>query len=339
MNIGVLLSVVVVALLGAAVATVGWDRPPLESVQTGFRGLGMEQVINPRVAARKTAALAIPEAQEPAEPGGPSASEAYENLKVLGDISQNEFDRLMLAITEWVSPEKGCFYCHNEENLATDDVYTKDVSRRMIEMTEHINSKWKDHVGETGVTCFTCHAGKNVPKNVWSIEPGQKRAVGLAASRTGQNLAAESVGVTSLPYDPFDTYLSAKGEIRVIGDTALPKGELGPTIIDTEATYGLMMHLSGALGVNCTYCHNSRSFFAWDQSSPARKTAFYGLEMVRDLNKNYLDPLKPMLPADKLGPEGDVLKVNCATCHQGLAKPLNGANMLKDYLVLSGAKN
>ena len=28
----------------------------------------------------------------------------------------------------------------------------------------------------------------------------------------------------------------------------------------TEHTYGLMMHMSDSLGVNCTYCHNTRSF-------------------------------------------------------------------------------
>jgi photosynthetic reaction center cytochrome c subunit len=30
-----------------------------------------------------------------------------------------------------------------------------------------------------------------------------------------------------------------------------------------------------------------------------------------------------------------VAKVNCATCHQGAYKPLNGAKMLKDFPELS----
>lgn len=337
--VGAIFGVVAAVLLGVALIALGWDRPPLEAVQLGYRGVAMEQVINPRTAARKAAAIQIPEAQDPAEPGGPTAGATYENLKVLGDVSQNEFDRLMLALTEWVAPEQGCNYCHNEENLAADDVYTKVVSRRMVEMTQHINTKWKDHVGDTGVTCFTCHAGKPQPANTWTLDPGQREAGGMAATRTGQNLAKKAVGVTSLPFDPFAPYLAGEGQIRVIGGKVLPtRGELGPTIVDTEATYGLMMHISEALGVNCTYCHNSRSFFAWDQSAPARTTAYHGLAMVRDLNANFMDPLKPSFPTDKLGPKGDVSKVNCATCHQGLSKPLNGANMLKDYLVLSGAE-
>jgi mono/diheme cytochrome c family protein len=32
---------------------------------------------------------------------------------------------------------------------------------------------------------------------------------------------------------------------------------------------------------------------------------------------------------------GDVLKVNCATCHQGVNKPLGGYSMLKDNPALA----
>ena len=92
-----------------------------------------------------------------------------------------------------------------------------------------------------------------------------------------------------------------------------------------------MMHMSQGLGVNCTYCHNSRSFSAWDQSSPQRTTAWYGIRMVRDLNTAYLDPLLPTYPHNRLGPLGDAPKANCTTCHQGVSKPLLGVNMLKDY--------
>jgi photosynthetic reaction center cytochrome c subunit len=33
-----------------------------------------------------------------------------------------------------------------------------------------------------------------------------------------------------------------------------------------------MMHFSGSLGVNCTYCHNSQSFAKWEEpaDSPDR---------------------------------------------------------------------
>ena len=103
-------------------------------------------------------------------------------------------------------------------------------------------------------------------------------------------------------------------------------------------TYGLMMHVSQSMGVNCTYCHNTRSFAQWDASTPKRTTAWYGIRMVQGLNNNYLEPLTATFPANRLGPHGDVGKVNCATCHQGVYKPLFGVSMLKDYPELAGRK-
>ena len=60
--------------------------------------------------------------------------------------------------------------------------------------------------------------------------------------------------------------------------------------------------------------------------------------MARELNASYLDPLKASFLPERLGPTGDAPKLNCATCHQGVGKPLNGVSMLKDYRELSGAK-
>jgi len=49
--------------------------------------------------------------------------------------------------------------------------------------------------------------------------------------------------------------------------------------------------------------------------------------------------LTEVFPANRKGVLGDLAKVNCATCHQGVNKPLLGASMLKDYPSLaSGAK-
>jgi photosynthetic reaction center cytochrome c subunit len=53
--------------------------------------------------------------------------------------------------------------------------------------------------------------------------------------------------------------------------------------------------------------------------------------MARDLNNDYLKPLTSVFPANRLGPKGDVAKVNCTTCHQGAFKPLYGAPMAKDF--------
>jgi photosynthetic reaction center cytochrome c subunit len=42
----------------------------------------------------------------------------------------------------------------------------------MLQMTQYINSEWKTHVADTGVTCYTCHRGQPVPSALWfKFEP------------------------------------------------------------------------------------------------------------------------------------------------------------------------
>jgi photosynthetic reaction center cytochrome c subunit len=330
-------STLVIGLGLVALVIAGCERPPPKSTQTGYRGTGMEQVVNPRTEKAKIAKK-LPDVQPKADPGGQKANVAYKNVQVLGDLTENEFNRLMAAITEWVSPEQGCAYCHNVENLAEDSVYTKIVARRMLQMNRSINEKWATHVGQTGVTCYTCHAGNPVPKNIWFTDP---RAAAAPKSFTGynaggQNRANPSVGLTSMTADPYSPLLMEKGVIRVAGKTALPTGNTTP-IQSAEATYALMIHMSEGLGVNCTFCHNTRAFSSWSTSTPQRVTAWHGIQMVRDLNVTYLNPLKPVYPTDRLGKLGDAPKGFCTTCHQGLNKPLNGAQMMKDYPELNRA--
>lgn len=310
----------------AALLTAGWERPPIQVEQLGYRGLGMEQLTNPRT----TPPVTLPEPIAPVPAAGPPASTVFKNVPLFGHLTAGEFTRSMLAITAWVSPKEGCNYCHVPDDMASEAPYAKVVARKMVEMTQHINSAWKSHVGETGVTCYTCHRGEPVPAGVWFFDPGPATAKGMAGNRAGQNAPARQVGLTSLPYDPFSSYLLKGEEIRVASVNALPVGR-GASIQATEATYALMMHVSASLGVNCTYCHNTRSFFDWDASTPARATAWHGIRMVRELNAKYLEPVAAQLPAERLGPSGDGPKVSCLTCHQGAAKPLGGAAMLKDH--------
>lgn len=89
-----------------------------------------------------------------ADPSGDRAGAIYQNVQVLKDLSDDQFNQFMASITEWVAPETGCNYCHNPENMASDEVYQKVVARRMIQMTQAINVDWKPHVAETGVTCY-----------------------------------------------------------------------------------------------------------------------------------------------------------------------------------------
>jgi len=342
MRAGIILGVTAVALLTVAMITMaGWSTPPIETEQTGYRGVGMEEVRDRSEIPALIAANQVPEPPWPLEESdAPPASEVYQNVQVLGDIPSDHFDRLMAGLTEWVSPDQGCAYCHlPDEGFEEDSLYTKIVSRHMLRMTRTINAEWKNHVGDTGVTCHTCHRGNPVPEQIWFTDPGPRQAQGLAGYRAGQNTPAPEVGLASLPYDPFTRFLGADGvpnEIRVVGNQALPPESPGRSIQDTESTYALMMHMSDSLGVNCTYCHNSRSFTGWEQSSPARVSAFHGIRMVGAINGEYLEPLNEQYPPERIGPTGDAPKANCATCHQGVPKPLLGADMLSDYPSLAG---
>lgn len=320
-------------VLGAAVLLFGCERPPPETVQNGYRGLGMVSVYNPRLLQESLDANVPPEAIPAAAPGGPLAKDVYKNVQVLGELTVNEFNRLMVALTAWVSPVEGCFYCHVGAEWELDGIYTKVASRRMLEMTQDTNANWKSHVADTGVTCYTCHRGQPVPAEVWVSDPGPRLPSGITP--TGQNIASPHIAYTSLPYDPFTPFLSETNDIRVIGDTALPTGNRR-SIKQAEWTYALMMHMSESLGVNCTYCHNTRSFLSWDQSTPQRTTSWYAIRHVQDMNNEYVTPLGEILPDSRKGPLGDPYKVYCATCHQGAYKPLYGAPMLKDYPELSG---
>lgn len=313
--------------LGAALLA-GCERPPIETEQTGYRGTAIVEVNNPRL---NNEEIVVPESLPPVPQAGPKAGDIYQNVQVLGDLSIAEFTRTMAAITEWVSPEEGCNYCHIPTDLASDDIYTKVVSRRMMEMTKHINGNWDAHVGETGVTCYTCHAGNPVPENIWFTDVAESGQP-YAGNRMGQNIANPAAGLSSLPVDAFTPLLTEEDgqSIRVLSESwEAMSGEAN--IKDTEYTYSLMMHMSGALGVNCTYCHNSNNFADWSNSSPVRVTAWHGLNMVQNLNEDYLIPLQPVYPDIRLGASGDAPKANCSTCHAGLPKPLGGARMAIDY--------
>jgi photosynthetic reaction center cytochrome c subunit len=330
-----LVGVVAAVLLTSAILfRAAWTHPPVHSSQNGYRGLGMEQISNPATDALIKMANSLPDAIDKASPDGQKATEAYKNVQVLTDLSADQFNRVMLSITEWVAPQQGCGYCHNVENLADDGLYTKIVARRMLQMTRHINTDWKAHVANVGVTCYTCHRGAPVPADVW-YQPSVPHAGGFASNNNGMGHPAKSNGTTGLPLDSFAPVLAPKDAIRVVATQALPTGT-GASIQTTEQTYALMIQMSESLGVNCTFCHNTRAFSQWPESTPQRITAWHGIQMARELNATFLDPLKATFPPNRLGALGDGPKIDCATCHQGVSKPLFGVSIAKDYPELGG---
>ena len=327
---------------GIIVALIVWGLAstlqtlPMASVQLGYRGTGMIEQYN-IAASNVNVPLNTPTGEyPPVAPAGKPASAVYKNIQVLKTVDANDFLRVMASLAQWVAPQVGCAYCHSVANMASDAVYTKEIARHMLLMTQYINENWKSHVGAAGVTCGTCHRGQGAPQYTWTFQLPPGGLHGFAATTTGENLPSPAADMSSLPSDPYTPFLLNADPIDVQGSTALPNGN-NASIEQSNWTYALMMHFAHSLGVGCNYCHNSRAFSIWDQGTPSRLTAWYGIEMVRDLNNNFMVPITNIFPVGRRGPMGDVAKINCQTCHQGAYAPFYGAHVVDTYPALTHA--
>ncbi|MBH9536772.1 photosynthetic reaction center cytochrome PufC [Novosphingopyxis sp. YJ-S2-01] len=266
----------------------------------------------------------------PVAAGGPSASAAYQNVKVLGTVSKAEFDRTMAAMTAWVSPDKGCAFCHQAGEPYSADNPRKEIARQMLVMTRTVNANWTNHVGSQGITCFSCHAGKNLPDSRWFVDaPLVPPEGGIVGKPQPWNTKAKTIR-EFFPTRPNRMFLL---EGKGIGKTQQAQHPLvHPEVPESpqhdrdyaEQVYILMMQMSDGLGVNCTYCHNSRALFDWSQSPPNRLNGYSGIAMTTMMNQNYLAKLAPLTETKLLGKMGDSAKADCKTCHQGQEKPTGG---------------
>ena len=278
-----------------------------------------------------------------AAPGGPAATAAYKNVQVLTDVSANEFMRLQQAITQWVSPQQGCGFCHVGEDYASDAKPQKQAARVMLQMVRHVNADWSSHVSPAGVTCYTCHRGQSVPAETWfPLVPREQGAI--MAKQENWNEAADNVR-KFFPDAGWDLFLLGNEPISVQSTTALPSQTVAEQVV-AKRVYEMMMQMSDGIGVNCTYCHNSRALSDWSQSTPQRWVGQSGLDMTRELNREFLrkvhsvlqqsrervgETTRPGLPAHESGPLPADGFVICASCHMARPKPMNGASITADY--------
>jgi photosynthetic reaction center cytochrome c subunit len=204
-------------------------------------------------------------------------------------------------------------------------------------MTQHINETYPEHVQPAGVTCYTCHRGENRPSGTfYNLVPVVDVMEGWSAN---QNRVTPVSEWTSLPSDALQKYLVEYEPIRVSDLEPRVPSEGTASIQRTERTFSLMNHQSNALGVNCTFCHNSRAFYDLDQSTPQLLQAQLGIAMALDINNEYVLPLGELLPANRLGPvHQDPPKVACMTCHKGNAKPVGGLAVLHDWPELGSSE-
>jgi len=102
----------------------------------------------------------------------------HENLKVLPkDISKDDLDKVMESYEKALGVE--CGYCHVKNkkdtlqwNYAADDKPEKEITRKMMKMTEKINHEFfeykmtykPDELELLAVKCNTCHFGSPRPE-------------------------------------------------------------------------------------------------------------------------------------------------------------------------------
>ena len=317
-----------------AAALIALGQPyPTDSIQTGPRGNGMSvtkydsqrHVPDPGIEAflASTSDPVVPQG------GEQSAEAARDNVPSgLEGLSVENYDRLLAAMREWTGIP---------DLFDNPDSYQTSVGHVMIAMTQNLNENWDGHVnanGEVGVTCYTCHRGQPVPSDIWfKIDPVNERVSGWAAV---QNRATSLSSFTSLPSNALEAYL-VDGEVIGVHDlesrvAGVPGQDDYPGIQHAERTYALMNYIANSLGVNCVFCHNSRAFYDGAQVTPQWGTEILGIQMVQELNNDYLIPLEGTYPPERLGPvHDDAPKAACRTCHKGYQQPLQGTNVIKDW--------
>ena len=102
--------------------------------------------------------LLCPLFAQPPQEGQKKAPYVPKNLQVL-KVQPSEIRGIMHSYA--VALGGKCDMCHVQGDFASDENHHKIIARKMITMTEEINSKFPD--GKVHVTCYTCHRGSHEP--------------------------------------------------------------------------------------------------------------------------------------------------------------------------------
>jgi photosynthetic reaction center cytochrome c subunit len=84
------------ALVAALVCLLTFQRPPVDVIQTGPDGTGMQALYNP-ASVQKALGINKPPAVIPQIDAGPAAGTVYKNVQVLSHVSAGAFGRLMIS--------------------------------------------------------------------------------------------------------------------------------------------------------------------------------------------------------------------------------------------------
>src|SRR5215468_12224073 len=105
MRFSLSMAVTIVTVVVCFLVALTFEAPPIDPIQRGYRGLGMVEMVNPRTFDGTLVSNKLPEVTPQLPPSGQKASQAYQNVKVLGDLDSDAFTRFMLDMTNWVAPQ------------------------------------------------------------------------------------------------------------------------------------------------------------------------------------------------------------------------------------------
>lgn len=117
----------------------------------------------PIVTALAAVLLATPAAAQTRRP------RPLENIRTLKGWTGEEVRAEMQLMAQALGVK--CDHCHVQGNFASDEKRTKNVARRMIDLTSSLNADYFADKAPAGggskfgrVTCYTCHQGAATPK-------------------------------------------------------------------------------------------------------------------------------------------------------------------------------
>lgn len=215
-----------------------------------------------------------------------------QNVQVLTGMTNAQ---IWVYMQQYVSGALGvsCQYCHDINNFASYTYPQKTAGLLMLQMTRDANAEfivnlpnWQGNY----IQCATCHYGEPVNMPAWGSEfentkqPIEVNVVPIDGT-TGETIndpAAKPEALQGLvpldeailyqiyhyqiwdAYDPAE-YQSGRGTLALTYNTEEAKG---PSQDQVTIVQGAMNYMGWSLGVNCNYCHNSRNFYAYEETVP-----------------------------------------------------------------------
>lgn len=90
------------------------------------------------------------------------AKEKFRSLEILHDMPAWQMGKVMNLMSEALGVS--CTHCHEGYDFPKEGKRAKEVAREMVKMTDELNARFFH--GEQRVTCWSCHRGERIPKEV-----------------------------------------------------------------------------------------------------------------------------------------------------------------------------